>query len=184
MASGISRTILCIFLILSNTSQAKDLDQRAIDAADVFNNLCVQTFMRVEGEIDPNRFAIATLSAEEVTKWRPTLQVKTAAWIKGFGTDGEMILYYDPQGICAVEVKRADQASMEQSFESRLNDFANKKTYTVEKKKEEINNIKGNEVKSTSWNINTPDGAALIMLTTSALENVKVQHFITISLIR
>lgn len=107
--------VICFFGFLSTAATAAVADIRGQDAADAFAQLCVPMFVGGKPGADPDRFDVTKLSDETRKQIKPHVKADTLWDVYATASNTSMLVHYEPQGLCVVEVAEADEASVQRA---------------------------------------------------------------------
>jgi hypothetical protein len=180
-----SRALTYFFaaLIISQPAQAAD-DPRSSDAVAVFSDLCVSLFSGSrKSELDANRFSTTKIGEETARKIKPN--VKGPLWdVSGTVSDVRMLVHYDPEGLCVVEVAEADEEGVRAAFEATVQQTSTALGSTPQRQPDQRNRIDGKYATTSMWRMKSPKGDIMLAITTYPDGKFMIQHVMTASYVR
>ncbi|QYU69585.1 hypothetical protein J4558_05445 [Leptolyngbya sp. 15MV] len=168
-------------VLLSSTSASAMSDARAQDAADAFSQLCVAMFVGREPGVDPQRFNVTQLSDATREQIKPHIKASTLWDVHAKASDASMLMHYDPQGICVVEIAEADEHSVQRAVAQVAVDTAASLNTAAIIQPSETRQVEGLTATTLSWRFPSRGNDVLIMLTTVPVAKFMIQHVLTIS---
>lgn len=171
-------------LALSAQSALAKIDPRSDDAVAAFGDLCVSLFTETKKPgVDPTRFNITKLAEETAKSIKP--DVKGALWdVSGTRSDVHMLVHYEPQGLCVVEVAEADEASIRSRFEELVQQTAVTLASPAKREVDKLNRIDGKDATTSMWRMKGAKGDLMLAVTTYPDAKFMIQHLMTVSYVK
>lgn len=171
-----------ISLLAAIVSPASESDDnRAHDAVDAFSQLCVGTFTDSKSDLDETRFSTFKLSDETVRQIKPKLAGQDVWDVSGQQSGVHMLVHYEPTGICVVEVAKADEAAMRESYSALIDELAERLEVTPERQEDKTNRFEGKDATTSLWRFDNPKRDILLAITTYPDPTFMLQHVMTIN---
>lgn len=95
-----------------------------------------------------------------------------------------MLVHYEPQGLCVVEVAEANEASLQSAVAQVANSAASSLKTAATAQPKASRKVEGLTATTFSWRFPSAAGDVLIMLTTLPEPKFMIQHVITASYVR
>lgn len=159
-------------------------DTRASDAADAFSGLCLSMFIGKESGADPQRFDVTKIDDATKRRIKPNIGASTLWDVHAKTSDASMLVHYEPQGLCVVEIAEADEKSVQDAVAQAASVAASALRTTVTAQPVSTRQIEGTTATTASWRFGSPKGDVMVMLTTMPASKVMVQHVMTASYVR
>lgn len=169
-------------LSLASPAMLGVADPRAQDAADAFSQLCIALHVGETPTADPDRFDVTELGEKTRREIKPNIKASSLWDVHAKASDASMLVYYEPQGICVVEIAEADEASVLNAIGDAAERAAKKLGATPIKQEREARKVAGLITTSSVWRLPSQQGDVLIMLTTTPEPKYMIQHVVTVSL--
>jgi hypothetical protein len=159
-------------------------DPKADDAVTVFGDLCVRLFTGTgKPDVDPTRFVTTKISEQDARDVKP--DVKGPLWdVSGTKSEVHMLVHYEPQGLCVVEVAEADEASIRTGFERLVQQTSTTLGSPPQREADKRKRIEGNDATTTMWRIKNPKGDVMLAVTTYPDSKFMIQHVMTASYVK
>ena len=175
---------LAIAAVLSPVTVSAAPDARAQDAADAFSQLCVSMFIGGKSGADHQRFEVTRLDDATRRQIKPNIKASTLWDVRGKASDASMLMHYEPEGLCVVEMAEADEASMQSAVAKVASDAAISLNKTATEQEKLTRLVQGMTATTSSWRFPSDKGGVLVMLTTLPEAKFMIQHVITVSYVR
>jgi len=159
-------------------------DTRGQDAADAFSQLCISMFVGGESGADSNRFDVTKLDKSTREQIKPDIGASALWDVHAKASDASMLVHYEPQGMCVVEIAEADEASVQNAVAQVAADAAASLNTTAKAQGTTRRVVKGLTATTSSWRFPSTGGEVLIMLTTLPEAKFMIQHVVTASYVR
>lgn len=172
-------TIAAAAALAVQPAQAAD-DPRSVDAVAAFNDLCVSLFTGKQSDVDPARFTVTKIGDDTAREIKP--DVKGALWdVSGTNSDVRMLVHYEPEGLCVVEVAEADEGSIRASFERLVQQTSAATAATPQRERDRRNRIEGKDATSSMWRVKAQERDVMLAITTYPDPKFMIQHVMTAS---
>jgi hypothetical protein len=175
--------IISAAALLSSTAYAAP-DRRAIDAADAFSSLCLSVFIGKESAADSQRFEVTELDDTTKRQIKPDIGASTLWDVHAKISDASMLVHYEPQGLCVVELAEADEKSVQEAVAQVASAAAGVLGKSATAQPVTTRRIERTTATTASWRFGSPKGDVLVMLTTTPEPKFMVQHVMTASYVR
>lgn len=133
---------------------------------------------------DTQRFDVTKLDDATRKQIKPDIKASTLWDVHAKASDASMLVYYEPQGMCVLEIAEADEVSVQNAVAQVAADAATSLNTTAVAQEVEARQIGGLTVTISSWRFRSEGGEVLIMLTTLPDSRFMIQHVVTASHVR
>jgi hypothetical protein len=159
-------------------------DSRADDAVAVFDDLCVSMMSgKQTSAFDSSRFAFTKISEQNAREIKP--DVKGPLWdISGVKSGVHMLVHYEPNGMCVVEVAEADEATIRADFERLIQRTSSSLNVVAQREPDKRNSIEGKDATTSMWRITGTKGDIMLAVTTYPDPKFMIQHLMTVSYVK
>lgn len=180
---ALAAVTLAACLASPSTTLAAD-DPRAADATDVFRDLCVSLFTGKEARADPARFKVDKLDEATVRQIKPQLVARPLWNVQAKASGAMMLVHYEPQGLCVVEVAEADAGAMKRSFAALAEATAGGAGAVATAQPDQTRKVEKTTATISMWRFPTPKADVMLAITSAAEPSFMVQHVMTASYVR
>lgn len=179
----VSAAFFCV-VALSPTSVFAAQDTRAQDAADAFSQLCLSLFIGGESVADPKRFDVTKLDDATRQQIKPAIKASTLWDVHARASNASMLVHYEPDGICVVEVAEADEGSVQKAVARVVADAASSLETAAVPQETVTRQVDGLTATTSSWGFRSAAGEVRIMVTTLPESKFMIQHVMTVNFVR
>lgn len=184
-AMNVKLVPLAIFACLASAAHA-DVgdDPQALQATEIFANLCVGTVAGVQTPIVDSDYRLTSLDPEMSRELGKGITTQPLTSIEGIASGVMMLMHYEPAGMCVVQVAAADEAAIQARFLSVVERTA--KAFGEKAEAQPVRHAPLDGLNSTysSWRMKSPKGDLMFAITTYPEPRFMIQHMMTISYVR
>ncbi len=141
-------------------------------------------FVGGQSSADPQRFDVHKLDDATRRQIKPDIKASTLWDVHAKASDASMLVHYEPEGICVVEVAEADELSVQRAVSQLAANAARELKTTAVEQKESIRAVQSLTATTSSWRFKSPQGEVLVMATTLPEAKFMIQHVLTASFVR
>lgn len=174
-----------MLLFLAALASAADPkpDPVADDAVVAFSQLCVGMFVGKNPDVDPSRFSVTKLSSDTAKRVQPSFSGDV--WdVSGKSSDVHMLVHYEPNGMCVVQIAAANEANIRSSYMALVEQTAKAAGAKVERQQDRVNDVQGKPATTSMWRLGTTPENIMLGLTTYPEAKFMIQHMMTVSRVR
>ncbi len=158
-------------------------DPIANDAVAAFSQLCVGMFVGKKSDIDPSRFSVTKLAPDTAKLVQPNFTGDV--WdVSGKTSDAHMLVHYEPNGMCVVQVAAADETNIRASYTELVEQIAKAAGANIERQQDKVNDVQGKPATTSMWRLSTTPQSIMLGLTTYPEAKFMIQHMMTVSRVR
>jgi len=133
---------------------------------------------------DPQRFDVTKLDDATRKQIKPDMKASTLWDVHAKASNASMLVHYEPQGMCVVEIAEADEVSVQNAVAQLAAEAANSLNSTAVAQEAQSRQVSGLTATISSWRFPSAEGEVLIMLTTLPEAKFMIQHVVTASYVR
>lgn len=133
---------------------------------------------------DPKRFDVTKLADATRKQIKPDIQATTLWDVHAKASDASMLVHYEPDGLCVVEIAEADEESLQSAVAQVVAVAAASLNTPATTQEKATRQVGGLTATTSSWRFSSPAGEVLIMATTLPEAKFMVQHVVTASYVR
>jgi len=158
-------------------------DPKANDAVAAFSQLCVGMFVGKKSDVDPIRFSVTKLAPDTAKLVVPNFGGDV--WdVSGKFSDVHMLVYYEPSGICVVQVAAANEADLRSFYITLVKQTADAMNVKAEQQQDRVNDVEGKPATTSMWRLDSLPQNIMFAVTTYPDAKFMIQHLMTISRVR
>ena len=171
-------TIACL-----NAAHAAD-DPRSVEAVAAFRGLCVSLFSGGPSLADPAQFQFDKFSDVSAKRIKPELGGRALWSVRALASGAMMLVHYEPQGMCVVEVAEADAEAMAVAFEMLTSDVAAALKTTAVPQPAQTQAVGEATVTTSMWRLQAAKEDFMLAISSLPKPGYKVQHVMTASRVK
>ena len=176
--------LLACAVSFSPTIALAATDGRGRDAADAFSQLCLSVFLGRASDADPERFETTKLNDATRKQIKPDIKATTLWDVHAKASDASMLVHYEPQGLCVVEIAEADELSVQNAVAQVAAEAAVSVKTTAIAEERTTRKIGGLISTTSTWRFPSAGREVLVVLTTLPEAKFMIQHVVTASYVR
>jgi uncharacterized protein YgbK (DUF1537 family) len=141
-------------------------------------------FVGGTSQADPQRFDVTELDDATRKQIKPDIKAATLFDVRAKASDASMLVHYEPQGLCVVEIAEADEKSVQNAVAKAASDAATSISSTAVEQARATRQLQGLTATTSSWRFPSAKGEVLVMVTTVPEAKFMIQHVLTASYVR
>lgn len=172
--------------VAASVAHAQSPDPRAAEAMQLFGAFCISTAGTPDRALAVlgNGNALATRLPDNIVRNAQGGQEGGVGWAVRSPSDAELMLDYNPQGICGLRIRQADEASVRDAFKALVDGVASGTGSELTSEPSEIRTVNGVQTTYTAYSLPLGGRTAHLALTTTEQPIGEQQHFMTFGFVK